>query len=109
MGDVWLPLARLAVELVTNVVVAGAALLAAASLLRGGDLAPDRARSRLADGLLLALSLKTAAALLRTLEVRTWTQIGLFAAVLVLRIVLKRVFAAEAARLRGSARKRQQT
>ncbi|GMA16448.1 DUF1622 domain-containing protein [Deinococcus metallilatus] len=80
---------RLFVELVTNVVIFGYVVAALLTLVRGGGLL--HARLQVAEGLLLALNLKVVATLLRTIELTTWTQIGLFAAVFVLRTVLKRV------------------
>ncbi len=78
---------RLFVELLTNLVIAGAVLAALWALLRGQGL--DRARLTVADGILTALNLKLVATLLRTVELTTWSQIGLFVAVLALRIALK--------------------
>lgn len=83
-----LPVLRLFVELLTNLVLAGYIVSALLSLWRGADL--HRARLQVADGVLLALNLKVVATLLRTLELTTWNQIGLFAAVFVLRTGLKR-------------------
>ena len=57
----------------------------------------ERCRLLLADGAVFSLGFKTAASLLKTLELNTWHQIGAFAAVLTLRTVLKRAFAAEKA------------
>ncbi|GGM18935.1 DUF1622 domain-containing protein [Deinococcus aerophilus] len=78
---------RLFVELLTNLVIAGAVLGALWALLRGHDL--NRARLIVADGILSALNLKLVATLLKTVELTTWSQIGLFVAVLALRIALK--------------------
>ena len=76
----------------------GAALLA---LARQRGL--ERCRLLLADGAVFSLGFKTAASLLKTLELNTWHQIGAFVAVLTLRTVLKRAFAAEKASLARSA------
>lgn len=84
-----LPLLRLAVELVTNLVMFGYVLAALLALLRGGGM--SRARLLVVDGILFALNFKVVATLLRTVEITTWNQIGLFAAVFVLRTLLKRV------------------
>lgn len=89
MLPMLLPVLRLCVELLTNLVLAGYVAAALLSLLRGADL--HRARLQVADGILLALNLKVVATLLRTLELTSWNQIGLFAAVFVLRTALKRV------------------
>ncbi|GAA5514393.1 hypothetical protein Dcar01_03148 [Deinococcus carri] len=84
-----LPLLRLLVELVTNLVLFGYVAFALLVLVRGGGL--RRVRLLVADGILFALNFKVIATLLRTMELTTWNQIGLFAAVFVLRTVLKRV------------------
>ncbi|WP_034384323.1 DUF1622 domain-containing protein [Deinococcus sp. YIM 77859] len=84
-----LALLRLLVEGVTNAVIFGSVAAALLALLRGkGTL---QARWLVTEGLLLALNLKVVATLLRTLELTTWNQIGLFAAVFTLRTLLKRV------------------
>src|SRR6266849_5033508 len=50
------------------------------------------ARLRAADGVIAGLGLLTAATLLKMIELRTWTQIALFAVTLGLRTLLKRLF-----------------
>lgn len=50
-----------------------------------------RARLAVADGVLWALSFKLAAALLKTIEIRTWNEILAFAAILALRTLVKQV------------------
>ncbi|EYB67606.1 hypothetical protein DEIPH_ctg033orf0005 [Deinococcus phoenicis] len=80
---------RLFVELATNLVLFGYLVAALLTLVRGTGLL--RARLLVAEGILFALNLKVVATLLRTMELTTWNQIGLFAAVFVLRTVLKRV------------------
>jgi len=57
------------------------------------------ARLRVAEGAVLALSFKVAAALLKTVELHSWEQIGMFSIVLTLRVVLKQLFAWERERL----------
>ena len=62
-------------------------------LLRGPK--PHRvelARITLADGVIFALGFKMSAALLKTVALQTWEQIGLFAATVILRTLLKRYF-----------------
>lgn len=54
-----------------------------------------RAQLLLAEGAVLSLGFKTGATLLRTIDLGTWHQIGLFLATLALRTLLKRAFAAE--------------
>lgn len=90
---------RLFAELVSNLVLFGAVLGALRVLWRGPDL--TGARLLVLDGMLLALNLKVVATLLRTLEVRSWSQIGLFAALFLLRTGLKRVATWERAELRA--------
>ena len=53
----------------------------------------------MADGVVSALGFKTAATLLKTIELQTWTAIGLFAATLTLRTLVKRVLVWEQVRL----------
>ncbi|MEW6422732.1 MAG: hypothetical protein AB1511_13555 [Deinococcota bacterium] len=81
---------RLAVELVTNLVLFGYIAAALLALLRGGG-SITRAQRLVVDGVLFALNFKVVATLLRTLELTVWNQIGLFIAVFVLRSALKRV------------------
>jgi hypothetical protein len=59
---------------------------------------PVAARHAVADGAVTALGFKAAGTLLKTIELRTWEQILAFVAVLALRTILKRVFAAEQVR-----------
>jgi uncharacterized membrane protein len=90
----------LLIEMAGSIAVAVFAAIAALALLRGRG--PETARLLLAEGVILALSLKTAATLLKTLDLPTWDRIAAFAVILVLRTVLKRVFVAEQRRLSGS-------
>jgi hypothetical protein len=94
-----LPLPPLAggADLLGSVLLAGYVAAALAGLARGRGVAA--ARMAVADGVVLALSLKTAAALMKALELQSWDQIGLFATVLALRTLLKRVFAWERSRI----------
>lgn len=89
---------RLFVELASNLVLFGYVVAALLALLRGRSLL--RARLLIADGILFALNLKVVATLLRTMELTTWRQIGLFAAVFILRTGLKRAIAWERQELR---------
>ncbi|MDQ2817172.1 MAG: DUF1622 domain-containing protein [Candidatus Eremiobacteraeota bacterium] len=61
------------------------------------------ARLMVADGALWGLSFKVGATLLKTVQVHSWTQIALFAAILAMRTVLKTVFATERRWLDGAA------
>ena len=80
----------LLIDLVASVVIAGYVVLAMFELARGGGI--DQARLLVAEGAVLGLSFKVAAALLKTLELHTWQQILMFAAIFTLRTVLKQVF-----------------
>ena len=51
-----------------------------------------RARLIVADGIITGLSFKLAGTLLKTIQLRTWQQILIFAAILALRTLLKRFF-----------------
>ena len=61
-----------------------------------------RGRLVAADGVVAALGYKTAATLLKTIELQSWSAIGMFAAILTLRTLVKRVLLWEEARLRRS-------
>lgn len=94
-------LAALGIEAAGSLLLLGYVLAALLALLRRHGL--ERSRLLLADGAVFALGFKTGASLLKTLELGTWRQIGAFVAILALRTVLKRAFAAEkAALLRGA-------
>ncbi len=51
-----------------------------------------QAQILVANGTLLGLSIKLVAALLKTIELQTWNQLALFATILVLRTIIKKVF-----------------
>lgn len=85
------------IDLIGGLFVVGYALAAAVALLRTG--AVSQARLLVAEGAVLGLSFKTAGTLLKTLEIHTWERIGMFGAVLALRVVLKQVFVWEQGRV----------
>lgn len=60
-----------------------------------------QARFLIADGAIAALGFKTAATLLKSLELQTWNAILAFAAILALRTLVKRVLVWEERRLRA--------
>ena len=93
------------IEFGGSLVIAAACLRGLAALARGrGALAAIvRARLVVADGVVAALGYETAATLLKTVELQSWTAIGHFAAVLALRTLVKRVLVWEEARLRPAA------
>lgn len=61
------------------------------------------ARLLVIQGSLWGLSLKTAASLLKTIEIQSWEQIAAFTAIFALRTLVKRVMTWEEARLRDAA------
>lgn len=61
----------------------------------------EAARLAVIGGSLGALGFKTAASLLKALELGTWHAIGTFAAILTLRTLIKRLFVWEQRRLRS--------
>ena len=85
------------IDLVGGLLVGGYAVAAVVTLLRMGAVA--HARLLVAEGAVLGLSFKTAGTLLKTLELHTWEQIGMFGAVLALRVVLKQLFVWEKGRV----------
>jgi uncharacterized membrane protein len=80
----------LLIDLVAAMVVAGYVAVAMVKLARGGGV--DEARLIVAEGAVLGLSFKVAATLLKTLELHTWNQILMFAAILAMRTILKQLF-----------------
>lgn len=89
------------IETAAGVIIVGYCAVAFWSVVRSRG--PDRARTLVAEGALTALSFIVCATLLKTLLLRSWQQIGVFACVFTLRIVLKKVFAAEVPDSRGDA------
>ncbi len=85
------------IEFVGALLIVGHCAVALAGLARSRD--PAKARLLVIEGSLWGLSLKTAASLLKTLELHNWTQIGAFAAILALRTLVKRTMTWERARL----------
>ena len=98
-------LVALLIEFAGSVLLAGFVAGACRTLLRGGG--PEAARLLVAEGAVLALSFKTGASLLKTLDLPDWERIAAFAAVLALRTALKRAFTAEAAAIAAAARRRE--
>ena len=87
----------LVIQLLAALVITGHLAIALLSLHQTGCI--PLARLHAADGVIAGLGLLTAATLLKTIELHTWAQIGLFAVVLSLRIGLKRFFAWERRRI----------
>jgi uncharacterized membrane protein len=81
------------IELLAAGVISGYAVGALALLLSSDRHERiHRARLRIGEGVLLGLSYKMAATLLKALALHSWNQIGLFATVLALRTILKHLF-----------------
>ena len=82
---------------------AGALLIAGycvAALIRGIQTRdPATMRLLVIEGALWGLSLKTAASLVKTIDIQSWNQIAAFAAILALRTILKRVMTWEESRI----------
>jgi hypothetical protein len=95
------PLARL-VELAGTLNLAIYCVRALAMLVRSRGSGPALTRARLviSDGIVATLSIDTAAALLKTVELRSWPAIAEFAAILTLRWVMKRAARGESRRAR---------
>ena len=95
--------ATVLIEFGGSVVIAVACLHALAVLIagRGTHAAIVAGRLVVADGVISALGYKTAATLLKIIELQTWAAIGMFATILTLRTVVKRVLVWEEIRLRS--------
>ena len=95
--------AAVLIEFGGSVVIAVAVVrgLAAMAAGLGSRHAVVRGRLLVADGVVAALGYKTAATLLKTIELQSWAAIGMFAAILTLRTVVKRVLVWEEGRLRS--------
>ena len=91
----------LGIEAVGSLVIVGYLVAAICVLVRTRD--KTRTRLLVADGALWGLNFKVAASLLKTISLHTWQQIGLLAAILALRTMLKWIFSWEAGRLRQRA------
>jgi len=56
---------------------------------------PTEAHGIVARGAILGMSVKLVGTCLKTIQLQTWNQIGLFAAIFALRFILKKVFILE--------------
>ena len=97
--------AAVLIEFGGSIVIAAALLRGLAAMAAGLGSHDSVVRGRLlvAEGVVNALGYKTAATLLKTIQLQTWAAIGMFASVLILRTVIKRVLVWEERRLRRSA------
>lgn len=86
------------IELAGSLLIVGYCVAAAVAILR--TRVPEEARLLIIQGSLWGLSLKTAASLLKTIELQTWAQIGAFCAIFALRTLIKRVETWEEQRIR---------
>lgn len=86
----WVTLGGTLIELLAAIVVGFHVLWALARILTGHG--SDDARLLIARGVLAALSFSVAGTLLKTIALQSWPQIRIFAFVLVLRTLLKRIF-----------------
>ena len=93
------------IEFIGGLFVAVACLQALVSLAatRGTREGLAAARLTIAGGVVAALGFKIAATLLKSLELRSWSAIAMFAALLALRTLVKASLAWEARRLSGRA------
>ena len=87
----------LGLQLASAVVITGFVAVALVSLSLGHGVI--RARLLVAEGVIGGLGVMTAATLLRTIGLHTWHQILMFALVLFLRILLRKLFVREKERL----------
>lgn len=86
------------IELAGSLIIVSYCFSALVRLVRTRD--PVPVRLLVIEGALWGLSLKTAASLLKTIEIQNWNQIGAFAAILALRTIVKRVMTWEERHLR---------
>ena len=89
------------IEFAGALLIVGHCIAGLVELARSRDLAA--ARLLVIQGSLWDLSLKTAASLLKTIEIHGWEQIAAFTAIFALRTLVKRVMVWEEAHLRGPA------
>ncbi len=86
------------IEFVGAVIIAGYCVTAWDPLLHNGEV--RLARLRVAEGVLVGMNFKVAATLLKTIELHSWGQIGLFILVFALRTIIKWLFTWEQQRVR---------
>jgi hypothetical protein len=83
-----------ALDSASTVVIVGYCIVAFIAAFRSGR--ATEAHALVAKGVLLGMSIKLVGACLKTIELQTWNQIGLFMVILALRTILKRFFQMEA-------------
>lgn len=90
------------IEFAGALLIVGHCIAGLVELARSRNLAA--ARVLVIQGSLWGLDLKTAASLLKTIEIHSWEQIAAFTAILALRILVKRAMTWEGARWEGRLR-----
>jgi uncharacterized membrane protein len=95
--DVWV----VVIEMVGSLIIVGYCAAALATLIRSRGRGICAARLLIADGVITGLGFKLAGTLLKTVLLVSWHQILMFAAILALRTVLKRLFAWEQQHLKA--------
>ncbi len=85
------------IEFIGALIIVWYIIIALFTLFRTGHII--EARLIVADGAITGLSFKLAGTLLKTIVIHSWQQILMFAAIFTLRIILKRLFTWERARL----------
>jgi hypothetical protein len=83
----------LAVDFVSAIVIVGYCV--AAFVTGVYSRSPTQPHNLVARGALLGMSMKLVGACVKTIQLQTWNQIGLFLAILALRMILKRSFVME--------------
>lgn len=89
------------IEFAGALLIVGYCIAGLIEVVRSRD--PAIVRLLVIEGSLWGLSLKTAASLLKMIEIQSWEQIGAFTAILAVRTLLKRVMTWEEAQLQGPA------
>jgi hypothetical protein len=82
-----------AIDSASALVIIGYCTVAFITAVRSGR--PTEAHGLVARGALLGMSIKLVGTCLKTIELQTWRQIGLFLVIFALRMILKRIFQAE--------------
>lgn len=97
LAELWNPRTwAVLIEAAAGLIIAAYCTAAFCSLIRRFD--RRKAQSLVAEGALNALGFIVCGTLLKTLLLKSWSQIGLFACVFALRTLLKRIFLAEQTR-----------
>ena len=83
----------LAIDSASALIILGYCAIAFITAVRSGS--PAEAHGLVARGALLGMSIKLVGTCLKTIQLQTWNQIGLFLVIFALRFILKRIFLAE--------------